>query len=376
MIGKSRPLLLSVVALAGCLLEVDGGSPASALPGAADGFGDRASVDESLAAPPPGLVDLAATAPGVRFDVRYHGSRNFTGAQLPGYGAAGAWLVPAAAAALAAVQADLEAEGLGLLVYDGYRPARASKAMVAWARRTGRPDLVGPYIADRSSHNHGRAVDLTLVRLETGEPLDMGGEFDEFSDRSHTESATGQAHANRLHLRDAMAARGFRPYALEWWHFGFSADGAPSRDVPYGCFEAPEGLFAPPDGWDRPGFELPPAEPPRACADAFVGTSCQSHEDCSRLGGGLCLLAGEAGLCSRGCDNRCPDREGFPVTFCVWSGEILGATVAPGGGALPGGLCVPREEAESGGCSAIPGTRGRTLARYHDPSTVERVCAP
>ncbi len=373
---RALPPTLLALASACCGLEVDAPGRAAAVPGAADSFVEADEAGVFVSAPPAGLVDLALVAPGVRFDIRYHGEDNFTGAPLPGYGAAGAWLLREPARALGEAQRDLEAEGLGLLVFDAYRPARASRAMVAWARRTGQGHLVGPYVAERSSHNSGRAVDLTLVRLETGEPLEMGGAFDEFSERSHTESASGQALSNRLLLRSAMVARGFRPYDLEWWHFGYPADGAPSRDAPYGCSEPPEGLFEPPEGWDRPGFEMPPPEEPRACADAFVGTPCASHEDCARLAAGFCLLAGGAGLCSLACDNRCPDREGFPTTFCVWSGEVRGGAVAPGGPALPSGVCVPREDPEAGGCAAIPGTLGLTLARFHDPSTATRVCLP
>ncbi|MCA9720506.1 MAG: hypothetical protein KC468_37940, partial [Myxococcales bacterium] len=192
-------------------------------------------------APPAGFVSLRARAPAVRLDIRYHRADNFTGAPLPGYGAPGAWLTPASADALAAAQRELAEEGLGLVVFDAYRPTRASRAMVAWAEAHGREELLGDYVARRSGHARGHTVDVGLVSLKSGEPLDMGGEFDAFDRVSHTRAASGAALERRLRLRAAMQARGFAPYEREWWHFRHSSPGLPARDVPYGCDEdAPE----------------------------------------------------------------------------------------------------------------------------------------
>lgn len=186
----------------------------------------------SVGPPPDGLVDLRDD-PDLRFAIRYATDDNFTGAPLPGYEAPGAWMTPAAAEALGAVADDLAPAGLQLLVYDAYRPVRATEAMVAWTERVGRQDLVRDgYIAARSGHNRGHTVDLTLVDPD-GTPLDMGTPWDTFSAASHTENATGPALANRHRLRDAMVARGFRPYSKEWWHFGFRDPTAVPRDVPY-----------------------------------------------------------------------------------------------------------------------------------------------
>ena len=168
-------------------------------------------------------------------------SNNFTGAVLPGYGAAGAWLLRKPAARLARVQKYLARKGLGLLVYDAYRPRRATAAMVAWALRV-HPNkkLVGPYIARRSKHNLGIAVDLTLARLTTGKPLDMGTPFDVTGKKSHTYGVRGPALRNRLILKKAMERFGFRAYTPEWWHFHYPVRNARFRDVPYGCRETPE----------------------------------------------------------------------------------------------------------------------------------------
>lgn len=225
-----------------------------------------AGPEDHLASPPEGFVDLR-TVEGVRLEVRYHTAENFTGAPIPGYGAPGAWLREAPAAALARVQARLAARGLGLLVYDAYRPRRGSQAMVAWAGRTGQMALVdGGYIARRSGHNRGNTIDLTLVDTQ-GTPLDMGSPWDTLTPDSHVRNATGEALANRMILIEAMKAEGWESYWREWWHFSWPMEGAPGRDVPYGCFEAPEGSFVPPEGWDQPGFVMPATWTPTPCGD-------------------------------------------------------------------------------------------------------------
>jgi D-alanyl-D-alanine dipeptidase len=183
-----------------------------------------------------GLVDVLSVAPTVHTDVRYATRDNFTGARLPGYCAARALLLPDAARRLARVHRSLRADGLGLKVFDAYRPARASRAMVRWARRVGRPELVtGGYIARRSNHNLGTTVDLTLVRLRDGRELGMGTAFDAFTRRSSTLRARGGVLHNRLRLRDAMEAHGFRNYSREWWHYDSVRPGQRRLDVPIGC---------------------------------------------------------------------------------------------------------------------------------------------
>ena len=169
------------------------------------------------------LVDVRAIEPAIVVDLRYATSNNFTGAPLPGYSANRAYLRREAAAALARVQRELDRRGLGLKVFDAYRPARATQAMVEWTERANRGDLLRDgYIASRSRHNLGVAVDLTLIELSTSRELDMGTPFDTFSEAAHTANATGQIAANRQLLKLAMEREGFSNYDQEWWHFSFT----------------------------------------------------------------------------------------------------------------------------------------------------------
>jgi D-alanyl-D-alanine dipeptidase len=136
---------------------------------------------------------------------------------------------------LARVQRFLRRQGLGLAVFDAYRPARASRALVRWARRTGRGHLVGTYIAQRSNHNLGSAVDLTLLRYSDGRRLRMGTGYDDLSPRAHTHAARGRILRNRLTLVRAMARFGFANYHREWWHFDHRASGPRHLDLSLGC---------------------------------------------------------------------------------------------------------------------------------------------
>lgn len=169
------------------------------------------------------LADLRAIDSTIRTDVRYATPYNFTGAALPGYEAPRALLRREAADALGAVQRALAADGLGLKVFDAYRPVRATEAMVAWTHRVHREDLLRDgYIAEQSRHNLGVAVDLTLVERGTGRELKMGTAFDTFSPAAHTANAAGEVAANRARLVRAMRSAGFVNLPEEWWHFSYA----------------------------------------------------------------------------------------------------------------------------------------------------------
>jgi len=136
------------------------------------------------------------------------------------------------AATLGRVQARLRSGGLGLRVFDGYRPVRATLAMVDWAERTGRRALVDSgYIARRSRHNLGVAVDLTMVDLVSGTEVPMGTPFDTFTLEAHTANAEGRVQRYRQILVRAMESEGFQNYEKEWWHFSYPVEGAVAFDM-------------------------------------------------------------------------------------------------------------------------------------------------
>jgi D-alanyl-D-alanine dipeptidase len=187
---------------------------------------------------PEGFVHADDVVPGLVNDLRYVGSDNFVGRPVDGYEAGRIVLTAKAAGALRQVQADLAPFGLGLKIFDAYRPTRAVADFVRWsslpddpaAKRAYYPDIDKArlfeegYVATRSSHSRGSTVDLTLVTIAKDgsiADLDMGTPFDFFGPESwpdYTE-LTGEQRSNRLLLKLVMERHGFRPFDKEWWHF-------------------------------------------------------------------------------------------------------------------------------------------------------------
>lgn len=161
------------------------------------------------------LVAVTSVHHRILLDIRYATTNNFTG--RPVYPSAKALLRRATARKLALVQAELETQQLGIKVYDAYRPLAVQKQF--WAIM---PDE--RYVADPrkgSRHNRGSAVDVTLVRLDTGGELSMPSGYDDFSVKAHYTwtNASAEAIRNRTLLRDTMVRHGFVPLPSEWWHF-------------------------------------------------------------------------------------------------------------------------------------------------------------
>jgi D-alanyl-D-alanine dipeptidase len=196
---------------------------------------------------PASFVDAAGVVPGLIVEARYAGTRNFIGTPIDGYDKPICYLTREAASALALVARDIEPRGLVLKAFDCYRPERAVRHFVRWARNLA--DTAGKaefypdvdkrnlfrdgYIAARSSHSRGSTVDLTLARGAAepgGRELDMGTPFDFFSPRAapSDRSVSAEAQANRALLAQAMRRRGFMSYHKEWWHF--TLRGEPFRD--------------------------------------------------------------------------------------------------------------------------------------------------
>jgi D-alanyl-D-alanine dipeptidase len=209
---------------------------------------------------PSGFVYLRDVDATIQQDIRYASANNFTGKVLPGYKAAECVIRSDVAKALKQAQAAFVKQGYSLKVYDCYRPDRAVKAFGVWARnlkdqstkhyypRLPKSGLYGKgYIASRSTHSRGFAVDLTLVRLPAAPTpagnegmsrssciapagqrapdtsIDMGTGFDCFDVLSHTDNPNikGKQKANRQLLKALMSKHGFRNYRREWWHYSY-----------------------------------------------------------------------------------------------------------------------------------------------------------
>lgn len=171
------------------------------------------------------FVELSKKITNIVLDIRYSTTNNFIGKKV--YPSARCFLVTKAALALKKVQAELNKEGLGLKVFDTYRPffvqeifwkACPDARYVAKATR----DEAGNPVSG-SKHNRGVAIDLTLIKLETKQELEMPTVFDDFSEKAHSDysGASSEAIANRLKLKQVMEKFGFNQEKTEWWHFNF-----------------------------------------------------------------------------------------------------------------------------------------------------------
>ncbi len=206
---------------------------------------------------PDDFVLLSQVAPAIEQDLRYGSRDNFLARSVAGYEQAQCWLTDRAAAALARVHRELADAGLGLKVFDCYRPQRAVDDFMRWAGGPTSPNakLYYPdvpqtqlipqgYIASCSGHSRGSTVDLTIVYRNQDVPeasldlrgcagsgkgeLNMGSGYDCFGPVSHTlgELVASEVRINRLKLRSLMEKHGFVNFAKEWWHYTL-------KDEPY-----------------------------------------------------------------------------------------------------------------------------------------------
>jgi zinc D-Ala-D-Ala dipeptidase len=218
---------------------------------------------------PQNFVRLKDVAPQIEQDIRYFRNHNFVGRPIAGYDAPECILTRAAAMALAAAAHQLAADGLGLKVYDCYRPKRAVADFVAWARDIKNQTMKSEfyprvdkaklfefgYIAEKSGHSRGSTIDLAIVQIghpylppwKPGEPLadcalpvgerfadatlDFGTGYDCFDTKAHhgADGVSAEATANRLKLKGLMGRNGFKPYQEEWWHYTLANE--PFRDT-------------------------------------------------------------------------------------------------------------------------------------------------
>lgn len=182
-----------------------------------------------------GFVLLTDVLPDVILEIRYFSSYNFVGQRIDGYQEPAALCTRQAAEALAKADSILRPQGFCLKVFDAYRPQMAVNHFVRWAKdpsdtlmksyfypNVNKRDLFAlDFIATRSGHTRGSTFDLTLFDMREGHDVDMGGPFDFFGPCSAPsfDAISPQQKRNRIILRDAMRAAGFKPLYTEWWHF-------------------------------------------------------------------------------------------------------------------------------------------------------------
>lgn len=164
------------------------------------------------------LVDLEEFIPGIILDIKYAGTDNFAGIQFYDYGKA--YLRLSAAKALKAIQKELNEVGIGIKIYDAYRPYSVTEKI--WDLVQDDNYAASPQTGSR--HNRGCAVDLTLIDLETNEELEMPTIYDDFNETAHHDfmGLSEEKIANREFLKAIMEKHGFEKLQSEWWHYDFS----------------------------------------------------------------------------------------------------------------------------------------------------------
>jgi zinc D-Ala-D-Ala dipeptidase len=172
----------------------------------------------SLASKPQNeLINLETYIPGVVLDIRYATDNNFTKEKI--YNLARAYARKPVAEALKKAQDDFKKLGLGIKIFDAYRPYAATvKFYEVYGDTT---YVASPYRGSR--HNRGCAIDMTIYDLKTGEDLPMPTEYDSFRKEAWPSTPVSDPviRKNRETIISVMTKHGFKVNGSEWWHFDF-----------------------------------------------------------------------------------------------------------------------------------------------------------
>ena len=190
------------------------------------------------------FVSVTDVVPDAILEIRYYSTYNFIGERIPGYEQPIALITRQAADSLKVVSDELLQKGYRLKIFDAYRPQCAVDFFMKWAADTTdvrmqeyfypevEKSVLIPqgFIAEKSGHTRGSTIDLTLFDMRLQKEVDMGCTFDYFGLASYPDVLPEQEvgayrpinqeqYDNRMILREAMLAHGFKPYDCEWWHF-------------------------------------------------------------------------------------------------------------------------------------------------------------
>lgn len=192
-----------------------------------------------------GFVYLHDYDDSIKFDIRYATSNNFIGRPLAGYQANVCIVTKELAKILVDLQAHLKTKNLELMIYESYRPQRASEDILQWCQdlndqknkleyypNVDKCDFYQQqYILHHSGHTRGSTLDLTLLDRKTDLPLNMGSCFDFFGELSHpgNKNVPIEVYENRQYLQNLMQRYGFTGIHTEWWHF--TLDNEPFPDT-------------------------------------------------------------------------------------------------------------------------------------------------
>ena len=165
------------------------------------------------------MMELKQLVPNIKYDLAYAQKSNFTKHRLYPKRLKSTYLRKEPALALSKIAEELADKGLGILVWDAYRPYSVTKRF--WKLIHDERYVANPIKG--SGHNRGIAIDMTLYELSSGIPIDMPTGFDDFSEIAHHgyQNISEIKIKNREILKEVMENNGFIKFETEWWHYSW-----------------------------------------------------------------------------------------------------------------------------------------------------------
>jgi D-alanyl-D-alanine dipeptidase len=165
------------------------------------------------------MMELKQLVPNIKYDLAYAQKSNFTKHRLYPKRLKSTYLRKEPALALAKIAAELAVKGLGILVWDAYRPYFVTERF--WKLIHDERYVANPIKG--SGHNRGIAIDMTLYELSSGTLIDMPTGFDDFSENAHHgyQNISEINIKNREILKGVMEKNGFIKFETEWWHYSW-----------------------------------------------------------------------------------------------------------------------------------------------------------
>jgi D-alanyl-D-alanine dipeptidase len=178
------------------------------------------------------LIEIKRIVPNITLDIKYATKNNFANEAV--YNQARSFARKPVVDSLYKIEQDLNKKGLGLKIFDGYRPYAVTVKFWNITPNNKKDYVANPKTGSR--HNRGCAVDLTLIDYKTKKELVMPTPYDSFAPEASPtfENISALAKKNRDFLIETMTKYGFKVYKNEWWHFDFVGwENYPLMDIPF-----------------------------------------------------------------------------------------------------------------------------------------------
>lgn len=198
------------------------------------------------------FIDIKKLDNSIIVDLKYHSDDNFVGRKIDGYNSNTAILIKNVALKICQIQQELRKSNKSIIIYDAYRPQKASEMFHHWAHdptdqknklkyypKIDKKELYDlGFIVRNSSHSRGTAVDISIFDHNSNSIIDMGGDFDLFDEISNTNSKliNQKQFENRIYLKKIMESFGFENLPTEWWHYSYNN---PDSKIVYYDFDIP-----------------------------------------------------------------------------------------------------------------------------------------